>query len=235
MKCYRCKEDKPSIDFTKSETLKKGSKCCRECRSKYNKKHMVENIKKYKIYYKENKERVLENQKKYNNENWDEIQRKNKVRNQLPSTIQKRKDRWNWRYNNDLNFKLKMIMKGGFSRFFKDKGETKNLSFSKVVNYNYSELKTHLEEKFREGMNWDNYGELWEIHHIKPQSLFSCLDIKEVKKCWRLSNTIPLWKTNEISQMMGDDTIGNRNVKLDKIYHPKFGYLSESSYIDIII
>ena len=155
----------------------------------------------YKNYYQENKERISEYHKR-------------------EDVVEKRKKRWKERYYTDEKFRLKGIITSNFHSFFKDKGLNKNISFSKIVDYTYGELKTHLENNFRKGMSWDNLGELWEIHHIKPQSIFNPLNRKEVRECWEMSNLIPLWTTTEISQMMGDNVIGNRNVEKDKIYHP---------------
>ena len=67
-------------------------------------------------------------------------------------------------------------------------------------------------------MNWENFGILWEIHHIKPQNMFNPLNELEVKECWDLNNLLPLWKTTEISKQMGDTIKGNRNIKKDEIY-----------------
>ncbi len=55
----------------------------------------------------------------------------------------------------------------------------------------------HLESKFEDWMNWDNYGRkkgYWSVDHIKPISSFSfsSYDDKEFKKCWALENLRPL-------------------------------------------
>lgn len=229
MRCYRCKKDKPQTNFTKYEILKEGSKCCKECRKELNqseskreyyRKNKEEIIRKYKEYYEKNKEVILEKQRQYHYKYWDTIQQKNKVRNKLPQTIKKRKERWRYRYDTDIKFRLKEVISKSFIRFFEDKGENKYLSFSKIVDYTYEELKNHLESYFRKGMSWDNYGELWEIHHIKPQNLFDITKPKEVRECWKLDNLIPLWKTTEISHKMGDTIIGNRNLSKTEIYSP---------------
>jgi hypothetical protein len=67
-------------------------------------------------------------------------------------------------------------------------------------------------------MTWENFGNLWEIHHIKPQNMFDPLNEQEVKECWDLNNLLPLWKTTEISEQMGDNLKGNRNLEKTKIY-----------------
>lgn len=54
------------------------------------------------------------------------------------------------------------------------------------------DLYSHLESKFTEGMNWDNYGK-WHIDHIKPCVSFDLTDTEEQKKCFHWTNLQPLW------------------------------------------
>jgi hypothetical protein len=76
-----------------------------------------------------------------------------------------------------------------------------NKSWIKYVDYSVEELKIHLENKFREGMSWDNYGE-WHIDHIKPKSLFNITDVNSdaFKECWSLNNLQPLWASDNCSK-----------------------------------
>jgi len=54
-----------------------------------------------------------------------------------------------------------------------------------------------MEEKFTEGMNWENQGE-WHIDHIRPCSSFN-LDLEEEKqKCFHYTNLQPLWGTDNM-------------------------------------
>jgi hypothetical protein len=155
----------------------------------------------YKQYYKDNKERISEYYKS-------------------SVVVERRKKRWRERYYTNIPFRLKEILKANFHLFFKDKGKNKTLSFPSIIDYTYEEFEKHLTKNLRKGMNWDNFGELWEIHHIKPQNMFDVENIDDIKECWGLDNMTPLWKTTEISKQMGDTTLGNRNVPKDKIYQP---------------
>ena len=46
-------------------------------------------------------------------------------------------------------------------------------------------------------MNWNNYGEYWEIDHIIPQNLFNMTtaESKDFQICWSLMNLRPLEKS----------------------------------------
>ena len=67
-------------------------------------------------------------------------------------------------------------------------------------------------------MNWDNHGEIWEIDHIKPCSLFNLIDIEQQKQCFHYTNTKPLFKTSFIAKSFGYNEIGNRNKSNDYDY-----------------
>lgn len=55
-----------------------------------------------------------------------------------------------------------------------------------------SEWKTHLENQFKDGMSWDNYGSFWEVDHIIPVSHFDLTNREEQLKAFHFKNTQPL-------------------------------------------
>lgn len=211
-RCKKCVRKSAKISYYKNHQyyLDKSKEYVKEYREK--------NPKKYKEVKKKNSKKLMEKGywKKYYQENKERLSEYSK----MEEVGERRRNRWRERYKNDEKFRLKEIMKSNFHLFFKDKGLKKDLSFSKIMNYTYGDLKNHLENNFREGMTWENFGELWEIHHIKPQNLFNPKVKKEVKECWGLNNLIPLWKTTQISHLMGDNIEGNRNISKTEIYNP---------------
>jgi hypothetical protein len=61
----------------------------------------------------------------------------------------------------------------------------------------------YLEERFEEGMTWENYGDLdtgWQIDHIKPCCKFDLLDPGEQRACFHFTNTQPLWAKENMSK-----------------------------------
>lgn len=238
IKCISKGEILPLDSFNKNKSSKDGYHYrCKNCakqsvktsylkNKEYYVKDSVERQKNWKnknpLEYKKLRNKWNEEYK--NKEYWKEYYQNNKEKfkeyNKKEEVVNKRNERWRKRYQTDIIFKLKEIMRANFHSFFKDKGKTKNHSFSKIINYSYDDLKTHLQNNFREGMNWDNFGELWEIHHIKPQNLFNPSNKKDIKECWDVNNLIPLWKTTEISLLMGDNILGNRNITKNEIYNP---------------
>ena len=226
-KCNNPKCETTNPQFNKNKNNKDGlSNRCRDCVKKSAKESYYKNHQYYKdigressIEYRNNnpqkvKEYGIKFNTIYNNkERLSEYSKREDV-------VERRKKRWSERYYTNIPFRLKEILKANFHLFFKDKGKNKSISFKSLVNYTYEEFEEHLTKNFREGMSWLNFGELWEIHHIKPQNMFDVENIDDMRECWKLNNMTPLWKTTEISKQMGDTTLGNRNVPKDKIYQP---------------
>lgn len=73
------------------------------------------------------------------------------------------------------------------------KGKKAGRQWESLVGYTIEDLMKHLESKFEDWMNWDNYGK-WHLDHIKPKSLFNYIEPedKEFKECWALENLQPL-------------------------------------------
>jgi hypothetical protein len=60
------------------------------------------------------------------------------------------------------------------------------------------ELKFYFEDKWEEGMNWENYGRFkdhsgWVIDHIIPQRMYDHDDIEDINRCWHFMNLRPCW------------------------------------------
>lgn len=71
-----------------------------------------------------------------------------------------------------------------------------NVRWNILLGYSLSDLIIHLENKFKDGMSWQNYGvHGWHIDHKKPITHFkfkSYLD-EEFLECWSLDNLQPMW------------------------------------------
>lgn len=75
-------------------------------------------------------------------------------------------------------------------------------NWEQILGYTFNDLKIHIENLFKPGMSWSNYGRKlknsdasWVIDHIIPVSAFkyqSYLD-HNYKKCWGINNLQPLW------------------------------------------
>jgi|SaaInlV_165m_DNA_1040744.scaffolds.fasta_scaffold21736_2 hypothetical protein len=98
------------------------------------------------------------------------------------------------------NSHLICIMRGRVGNALKNFSSRKNKKHTmEYVGCSLEILKIHLENKFIEGMTWENQGE-WHIDHIKPCASFD-LDIEEERhKCFHYTNLQPLWGPDNISK-----------------------------------
>ena len=69
------------------------------------------------------------------------------------------------------------------------KGKKTSMS---ILSFTSKELRFHLQNKFKEGMRWSNYGK-WHIDHIKPCSSYDLTNKEEFADCWSIKNLQPLW------------------------------------------
>jgi hypothetical protein len=54
------------------------------------------------------------------------------------------------------------------------------------------QFKKHIESQFHSGWTWENWGEVWEIDHIRPCVSFDLTDPMQEKACFHFSNQRPL-------------------------------------------
>jgi hypothetical protein len=81
----------------------------------------------------------------------------------------------------------------------KNKGITKSKGLLEVLGTDSNSLKKHIEDKWSEGMSWENYGNKkgqWSIDHIIP--LDSAKDEKDIIVLNHYTNLQPLWWKDNI-------------------------------------
>ena len=62
------------------------------------------------------------------------------------------------------------------------------------------EIRAHIGALLDDGMDWDNYGKVWEIDHITPVSHYDMLCSGDVVDCFNYKNTQPLFKAENRSK-----------------------------------
>lgn len=185
-----------------------------------NKKKIAERKKKY---YLDNKQKIVEQQKKYYQENSKKIldresekyygnieETRNKKREYYYRNREKILEKQKLRYEknngadkikekrkNDVIFKLKTYLGNRLKYFMKQKSFSRNKRIFEIIGCSPDELRLHLENKFKEGMNWENHGE-WHIDHIIP--LATAKSEEDVYKLNHFSNLQPLWKKENLSK-----------------------------------
>jgi hypothetical protein len=154
-----------------------------------------------KRYYKNNKEKRLKYFSEWQKENYDyrkeymkEYREKNadKIR-EVKRTYERT------RKANDPLYKLISNFRTAIYQVLKENNVDKNGHYFEILKYSPDELISHLENQFKDGMTWDNYGE-WHVDHIKAISLHNIKEIgdEEFMKCWSLDNLQPMWGKENI-------------------------------------
>ena len=111
------------------------------------------------------------------------------------------------RYNTDVQFRLRKVLRTRISKFVKKK----NHKSSKLLNCTFDLYTEYLEHQFDKDMTWDNYGEYWNIDHIIPCSYFDLKDPYYQKICFHWSNTRPMIKSKNESKNNTIDEIAISN------------------------
>jgi hypothetical protein len=102
------------------------------------------------------------------------------------------------RYDDVINKIIDNLSKRA-CKFFKKYNIDIKLTHMQLIGSSKEELQKHIEDKFTENMNYNNYGE-WEIDHIKPISLCDTKNVEEIKEYFNYKNLQPLWKIDNIKK-----------------------------------
>lgn len=140
-----------------------------------------------KKYYQEHREQIAAYQRKYNEEHKEIIAARNKrFREEHGDQIRE------WDRQRHARNRFARVFSMGICHALA--GNKQERHWETLVPYTYEELKEYIESLFTPEMNWDNYGEYWELDHIIPQGTFSFTSEQDhdFKICWSLLNLRPL-------------------------------------------
>jgi len=145
---------------------------------KYNTLYKDERKKQKQEWYKENREDVLKQKESIKKDRNKENKKRRKI---------------------DINFKIKLNLRTRLHHALQNNYKSKKTL--ELLGCSIEFLKKHLESKFTEQMNWDNYGTYgWHIDHVKQCALFDLSKPEEQKECFHYSNLRPLWFTDNLSR-----------------------------------
>jgi hypothetical protein len=141
-----------------------------------------------KKYYEENKEEFKKYQEKYRKEHDREIKEYQKEWREMNKTYSLNYK--NLRRKNDNKFRIVMNLRARLTNLLRTSiGDCFGL-----VGCSYDEFTKHIENQFKEGMTWNNYGkDGWVIDHIRPCSSFDLTIKEQQKECFYYTNLQPLW------------------------------------------
>lgn len=101
------------------------------------------------------------------------------------------------RRRTDINFRIKCALRSRFGSLIRHKNKTG--SAVQDLGCSVSEFIKYIEQKFSDGMTWENYGE-WHFDHIKPLSSFNLENRDELLQACHYSNIQPLWAIDNLKK-----------------------------------
>lgn len=189
--CIKCGEVKPLEEFHKHATCKDGRRnMCKACQNEYNKKYVEDNLQwaknNDKKWYKKNREKKL----RYLEENKEERKAKAKV---YKANNRDKINKWKRdKMESDINFRIAERCRSRIHGALN--GSRKSRKTFDLIGCSPEELREHLENQFKEGMDWGNWGvHGWHIDHIRPCASFDLSDPKQQVECFHYTNLQPLW------------------------------------------
>ena len=177
--CRKCKQDKAIEDFPKHKTSRLGvEKQCKKCKSKNGCRWQLENKDKRRTIY-----------QKYNDSEYGKLKREEYYTNNKERIIKRVR-----KYTNDRPWikAWRSTLRNTLTRM----RQNKETSSVELLGYSLTELRIHLESKFTDKMNWNNYGTEWVVDHIKPVSKFN--KDTDIKIVCALENLQPLNKLENL-------------------------------------
>lgn len=201
-KCYKCSTIKPIEEFSKNKSKYDGfsseCKCCakiisknwrlnnKDKKAKSDKRWQDNNKekcdKKKRDWYENNKDLTIDRATKWNKKN------KEHRRKYINKYFKDRR-------KNDKLFYIRSRVYNTISNSFRSKNFKKNKRYHEILGCTIEYFAKFIEDKFVDGMSWDNKGD-WHIDHKIPQS--SAKSEEEVYKLNHYSNFQPLWATENI-------------------------------------
>lgn len=154
--------------------------CSRASYQKYRDKRLCKN----KEYREKNKKNLYEAHKQWVEQNKEYVQ---KYMREYAAR----------RRMSDPLFALSVRSRGRITVAFRLGGYTKRSRTFKLIGCGWSELKTHIENLFVDGMTWENR-HLWHVDHIVPLS--SARTVEELESLCHYTNLQPLWASDNMSK-----------------------------------
>jgi hypothetical protein len=190
--CTKCNVNKTEECFCfRNKSKGTRSTVCKNCQNAYAKQYREQNIDKLK-----EKQSIWYNSK---GKTWKETYDK--------ENASKIRDRDNNRYQFDLEFRIKKVLRTRFSKLVKLNKRSQTMI--KYLDMDIELFKHWIECQFDDTMCWGNYGTVWDFDHVMPCKAFDLTSEDDVALCYRWNNLRPLVKRENYqkSAKIDNDTI----------------------------
>lgn len=119
-----------------------------------------------------------------------------------PDVAEKRRERNNRKYQEDVQYRLRIVTSNRITGGLKRAGADKILTTCEYIGTSFSKYREWLEQNWEEGMTWENNGKgdrtktvrMWEQGHIRPISSFELQDEEQKLVAFNWRNVKPQWQ-----------------------------------------
>jgi len=123
-----------------------------------------------------------------------------KYRSKL-EVIERLNERSMERYYNDVEYRLRMVIRNRINKHLKRTNQKKLDSYIDHLGCTTEQLIEHIESQFKPGMTWENHSQFgWHLDHIKPLCSFNLEDSEQFKEACHYTNLQPLWWKENLSK-----------------------------------
>lgn len=190
--CTTCSRLLSFKNFYKDNRTGKLRTQCKDCCKNYDKQYYKNHKEEKKIYAQKSERKLYV--KEYNSREYVRQRRKEKDKQEENIIKRKEKDRkYYQRKKQEDKYRLEQSMCVLIGSILSGRTKHSNI-LEERCGYTEEDLRQHFENLFTSEMNWDNYGEYWEVDHIIPRASFNYSNIgdEQFKQCWALDNLRPL-------------------------------------------
>jgi len=103
------------------------------------------------------------------------------------------------RKETDLSYRLGCNLRCRIWWALNNQNAKKLIRTAELIGCPVSFLEKHVQDQFKPGMTWENYGE-WHIDHVMPCARFDLTDPLQQKICFHFTNLQPLWAKENLSK-----------------------------------
>lgn len=195
--CNKCGKLLDETMFHKNVRSKDGlTSCCKLCKQAYDESYrsVLENKERQKQYNQNysNTAEAKQRAREYRNQNKEKYKEYNKVYHASSEHKTRANQLLKEKYDSDIHYRLEMITVSLFNALLSGRTKTSQVIIERC-GYTAEQLRQYIQSLFTPDMNWNNYGEYWELDHIVPRFKFyyESYDDEQFKQCWALSNLRP--------------------------------------------
>lgn len=190
--CTKCGLDKSEDEYYKNKSSKDGHMlACKECTNGYQKSEKGKEVRKK--TRKKNIDKWREYDRQYRQTEIGKLsvrktRQKRKENGKTNELARNRRKNINHRLSNNMRLRIWKALNG-----INKSENTRNL-----LGCTINDFKKHIEEQFKNGMNWNNYGTLWNIDHYIPCNYFDLSKDINQKICFHYLNMRPMYNEDNI-------------------------------------